>query len=138
MEGAMSTRTVSFGAIAIVVASMPLLAHHAWPVDLTNPVTLTGTVSAFTWANPHVMIALDVQQDGSIEQWTFGASSPSYLTAAGWDRHTLKPGDVVSATGYRFRDGSRMARLEKLVTPSGLELSYGPRTLPPASDRRRR
>ena len=60
------------------MAAGPLLAHHAWPVDQTKVITVKGTVTAYTWADPHVMIALDVQANGTIEKWKVGGSS-SYL-----------------------------------------------------------
>ena len=69
------------GPIAALMAASPLLAHHEWPVDRTNRVTVQGTVTAFTWANPHVMIALDVQANGTIEKWTVGGSSPRFMAA---------------------------------------------------------
>jgi hypothetical protein len=54
-------RTLALGVIGALVAASPLLAHHEWPIDRTNQVTVQGTVTAFTWGNPHVMIAIDVQ-----------------------------------------------------------------------------
>lgn len=62
-------RTLARCVIGALVAVSPLLAHHEWPVDRTQQITVTGTVTAFTWANPHVMIALDVQNNGTIETW---------------------------------------------------------------------
>ena len=57
-------RTLRKPALAVIgalVAASPLLAHHDWPVDRTRQVTVTGTVTAYTWANPHVTIGLDVE-----------------------------------------------------------------------------
>lgn len=63
-------------------------------------------MTAFTWADPHVMIALDVQANGTIEKWKVGGSNERYSEAEGWDRNRLRPGEVITVTGYRFRDGS--------------------------------
>src|SRR5690349_22079224 len=111
--------------VAVVMVASPLLAHHEWPVDLTKEVTVHGTVTAFAWANPHVMIALDVQVDGTIEKWKVGGSSPNFMTTCGWDKKTLKPGDVITVIGYRFKDGSNAARLQRVVMPNGKEMYYG-------------
>ena len=54
-------RKLALGVIGALVAASPLLAHHEWPVGRTTQVTITGTVTAYTWADPHVMIAPDVQ-----------------------------------------------------------------------------
>jgi hypothetical protein len=118
-------RTFALGVIGALVAASPLLAHHEWPIDRTKQVTVTGTVTAYTWANPHVMITLDVQDNGTIEQWRLGGSSPKFMAAGGWDRNTLRPGDVITGIGYRFKDGSNVARLQKIVMASGKELYYG-------------
>ena len=119
-----------------LVAASPLLAHHEWPVDRTKQITVTGTVTAFTWANPHVMIALDVQANGTIEKWKVGGSSPKFMASCGWDKKTLKPGDVITAIGHRFKDGSHAARFQTIVMPNGKEMHYGaptpPQCVPPA------
>ncbi len=94
------------GCDRVLLAASPLLAHHDWPADRTRRITVTGTVTAFTWADPHVMIALDVQANGTIEKWKVGGSNEKYSEAEGWDRNWLQPGEVITVTGYRFRDGS--------------------------------
>ena len=115
-------RNLSLGVIGSLVAASPLLAHHEWPVDRTRQVSVQGTVTAFTWANPHVMIALDVQTNGTIEKWKVGGSSPKFMAACGWDKKTLKPGDVITAIGHRFNDGSNAARLQTVLMPNGKEM----------------
>ena len=122
--------TLSLGALGALVAANPLLAHHEWPVDRTTQVTITGTVTAFTWANPHVTIALDVQADETIERWKVGGSSPNFMTACGWNKQTLKPGDIITVIGHRFKDGSNAARAQTIVMPNGKEMYYGAPTPP--------
>ena len=63
----MRTLRLVLGVVGSLVAASPLLAHHEWPIDQTKGIKLQGTVTAFTWANPHVMIALDVEANGTIE-----------------------------------------------------------------------
>jgi hypothetical protein len=121
---------LALGVLGGLVAAGPLLAHHEWPVDRTQHVTITGTVTAYTWADPHVTIALDVQANGTIEKWKVGGSNKKYMSAGGWDKNTLKPGDVITGTGFRFRDGSNVLELRKIVMASGRELYYGSRTAP--------
>ena len=122
----MSTlRTLSLGVIAALVAASPLLAHHEWPVDRSKRVTIQGSVTAFTWANPHVMIALDVEANGTIETWKVGGSSPQFMTTCGWNKKTLKPGDVITVIGYRFKDGSHAVQMQTIVMADGKEMHYG-------------
>jgi hypothetical protein len=128
-------RKLSLGVIGALVATSPLLAHHDWPVDRTKQVTVTGTVTAYIWADPHVMIALDVQANGTIEKWKVGGSNKKNSAVSGWDKNTLKPGDVITGIGFRFKDGSNAAQLQKIVMASGKEMSlYGSLPVLPAAD----
>jgi hypothetical protein len=113
---------LALGTVAIIAAAGPLFAHHSWPVDNSREITVKGTVTGYTWANPHVMIGLDVQANGKIEKWNVGGPSTTRMAGNGWDRNTLKMGDVITATGYRFRDGSNILRLQKIVMADGKEL----------------
>jgi len=116
-------------AIGFLVAAGPLLAHHAWPVDSSREVTLKGTVTSYTWANPHVMIGLDVQaSDGSVQKWQVGGPSVARMQGNSWDRSTLKTGDVITGVGHQFSDGSRVLRLQRIVMADGkVMLLYGRR-----------
>jgi hypothetical protein len=120
-----------FFALAVggVLAAASSSAHHAWPVDRAKEVTVKGTVTAFNWSNPHVMIDLEVKTDaGKIEKWNIGGPSPDRMARNGWDRNTLKAGDVVTGIGYRHSDGSNVVQLQKIVLANGKEmLLYGRR-----------
>src|SRR5262245_59307637 len=102
-------RTLAAAVTGSLVVASPLLAHHGWPVDRTQRIMLHGTVTAIDWANPHVMIAVDVESNGSVEHWMVGGSSPQFMATCGWTKKTLKPGDVITVIGYRFNDGSTTA-----------------------------
>ena len=122
---------LAWGVIVALVAASPLLAHHDWPVDRTRQITIMGTVTAFLWADPHVTIALDVPANGTVEKWKLGGSSKKNSAVNGWDKNTLKPGDVITAIGFRFRDGSHAAQVEKIVMADGraMDLYKGLRVL---------
>jgi hypothetical protein len=110
----------------LLAAATPLFAHHAWPVDRTREVTVSGTVTSYNWANPHVMIGLDVQRNGSVEKWSVGGPSVIRMERNGWTKETLKVGDVITGTGYQFQDGQKIVQLDKVVMAGGKEmLLYG-------------
>jgi hypothetical protein len=110
-------------AVAIVAAATPLLAHHSWPVDTSKEVTVKGTVMGYTWSNPHVMIGLNVQTaSGKMEKWDVGGPSTARMSGNGWNSSTLKPGDVITAMGYRFSDGQNILRLQKIMMSDGKEM----------------
>jgi len=100
-----------------------LSAHHSWPVSRESLVTVKGTVTAFTWVNPHPMISLDVRSDnGETEKWSIGGPALTRMAGNGWNANTVKAGDVITGIGYQFADGSKIIRLEKIVLANGSEL----------------
>ena len=116
-------RRMLLGSVALIGAVAPALAHHSWPVNMSREVTVKGTVAGYNWANPHVMIGLDVQADnGTVERWSVGGPSTTRMAANGWGKTTLKPGDVITATGYQFSDGQKILRLDRIVMADGKEM----------------
>jgi hypothetical protein len=113
--------------VALALVSVPLSAHHSWPVSRDQLVTVKGTVTEFMWGNPHPMITLEVRtNDGKTEKWLVGGPAVTRMEANGWTRTTVKPGDVITGTGYQFSDGQKIIRLEKVVLADGKEmLLYG-------------
>lgn len=106
--------------VGLLASAGPAFAHHIWPVDHSREITVQGTVTSYDWRDPHVMIGLDVKGTGSgLEKWNVGGPSLSRMSANGWTRQSLKPGDVITATGFRFANGERVLRLEKIVFADG-------------------
>ena len=110
-------------ALGVVSLSASLSAHHSWPVTYEKLVTVKGTVTAFSWVNPHPMISLDVPtDDGKIEKWSVGGPAITQMERNGWSPTTLKVGDVITGVGYQFGDGQKIIRLERVTLPDGKEL----------------
>jgi hypothetical protein len=113
--------------LALVSGVVPLSAHHSWPVNRDQLVTVKGTVMEFEWANPHPMITLEVRTDGGkTEKWLIGGPAINRMEANGWTKTTVRPGDVITGTGYQFSDGQKIIRLERIVFADGREMRlYG-------------
>ena len=113
--------------LMLVCAAVPLSAHHSWPVNNDRLVTVKGTVVEFDWANPHPMITLEVQtNDNRTEKWKVGGPAINRMTANGWSKTTVKPGDVITGIGYQYSDGEKIVRLERIVLGDGKEMRvYG-------------
>src|SRR5580692_8471421 len=110
---------ITFGALLV---SAPLFAHHGEAnYDTDKVVSVKGTVSDFEFINPHTLITVDVKNDkGEIEKWACEARSPGMLVrVGGWDKTTLKAGDVITVFGYRAKNGSTLLRLQKLTLADG-------------------
>jgi hypothetical protein len=109
--------------LALIHATMPLSAHHAWPVNEKNLVTVKGTVVDFQWGNPHPMITLEVQTtNGATEKWQVGGPALNRMEANGWTKTTVKAGDVITGIGHQYLDGQKIIKLERVILPTGKEL----------------
>src|SRR4051812_27336710 len=90
------------GIVAVMVGvfalSAPLFAHHgAASFDTGKTKTVSGTVTDYVWANPHVLVKVDVKgADGDMEHWVLEAWNPVTQTGRGWTKNTFKAGDAVS------------------------------------------
>ena len=117
----------AFVVLALVSAALPLSAHHSWPVSYDKLVTVKGTLLQFTWANPHPMMTLEVQtNDGRTEKWQVGGPAINRMEGNGWNKTTVKPGDMITGIGYQFADGQKIVRLERVILGNGKELRlYG-------------
>jgi len=111
-------------ALALLIAGGPLSAHHGSSnYDMSKSVSVKGTVTEFSFINPNPAIHLEVKDDkGSAEQWPIEAESPNNLARAGWNRDSIKPGDLVTIVGNRLKDGSKVMRLQKVIFADGKEL----------------
>ncbi len=124
MKASLMTATV----LALVFSiAIPLSAHHSWPVNMSQLVTVKGTVMDFAWENPHPMIMLEVKSDdGKVEKWLVGGPAINRMEANGWTKSTVKPGDVLTGIGYQFSDGQKIIRLERVIFADGKEMRlYG-------------
>ena len=110
-----------------LISAVPLSAHHSWPVNMSQLVTVKGTVVDFAWENPHPMITLEVRtDDGKVEKWLVGGPAINRMEANGWTKASVKPGDMLTGIGYQFTDGQKILRLERVVFADGKEMRlYG-------------
>ena len=109
--------------LALVHSAVSLSAHHAWPLNQSQLVTVKGSVVRFEWGNPHPMITLEVPTaDGKVEKWLVGGPAINRMEANGWTKETVKPGDVITGIGYQYADGQKIIRLERVVLADGKEM----------------
>src|SRR5262245_40847857 len=109
----------------LVAGTAPVLAHHPFSAeyDWKKPVTVSGTVTKFDWANPHSFGHMDVKgTDGKTTNWTFELGGISALTRVGWEKATLKTGDTVTVDAWLSRTNSNMGNVKSLTLANGREL----------------
>jgi hypothetical protein len=98
---------------ALLMLSIPLVAHHGNASYDDKVVTLKGTVMEWRWINPHVFLKIDVKgDDGKIVNWTCELVAPSNMINFGFTGDSFKPGDKVTVvTTQVARSGAPIARL---------------------------
>jgi uncharacterized protein DUF6152 len=117
-----SKRPKFFGLLVGVLAACgPLLAHHGAAAYVDKIVVFKdATVTKFVWANPHSIILFDAKDDsGNVTHWAGEAGSPSAVSLLGWNRNSLKPGDVVTIYIFPAKSGNPVGRLNKVVFADG-------------------
>jgi Family of unknown function (DUF6152) len=92
---------------AIASFTYPAFPHHSHAMfDPTVEKTITGTVTNFSFRNPHVFLYLDVKgQDGQVVSWAVEMSNIQNTLRSGIQQSTFKVGDVVTVTMNPLRDG---------------------------------
>src|SRR5689334_5930733 len=106
-----------------VVISTQAVAHHSFAVFFDNEngiVSLRGTVTEFSFRNPHGLIRLQVKdKSGGVVEWKAETNSPSILERRGWKKDSLKAGDEIILEGWKARDGSHYMRMRKVTKADG-------------------
>ena len=107
---------------AIVMAGVPLVAHHSFAAEFdgTKAIRLTGTLTKVEWTNPHSYFYMDVKDDsGTVVKWSCEAGAPGALSRRGFKRGDLKLGDTIIVDGYLAKDGSHLIDARRVTLPDG-------------------
>jgi hypothetical protein len=108
----------------------PLLAHHGSASYKTDKMIVLkqATVTKFVWANPHTMLLFDVKDDkGNTSHWAGEAGSPAAVRPLGWNKYSVRAGDIITVHLYQSKFESNVGRLDKIVLPDGTTLKNSPR-----------
>jgi hypothetical protein len=121
-------RLLALRAAALAACALPALAHHSFVMfDTGKQVTLSGTVTAFEWTNPHAYIELDVKDEaGAVKHWSIELGSPSILQQSGWKFNTLKPGMALTVIINPLKNGNPGGLLIQANLEDGRKLGNGP------------
>jgi hypothetical protein len=106
-------------ALLVVLGSPPsIYAHHGSAAyDTKHTITLTGTVTRLTLANPHSLIDFDVKDgQGNVEHWVAEFGILKELKAQGWTDDTLKPGDQIKIPIHPEKDGDHKGIVVKTIS----------------------
>src|SRR6266481_4589893 len=90
--------TVVVAGLALLLAAVPLMAHHAFSAEFeaNKPVELKGTVTEMEWINPHTWIHIDVKgPDGKVTNWMVEGGAPNALLRRGFSKDSLPAGTEI-------------------------------------------
>jgi len=129
------SKTLRLVAAALLLTTIRISAHHAFAAeyDANKLVTVSGTVTAFNWNNPHAWLYVDGKDEsGKVTRWNFEMGSPNGLLHRGWKRTELRKGDHVTLDGYAAKDGTNKANARTVTLPDGRKLFGGFQSTPGA------
>ena len=107
---------------AFLTLSSAAFAHHgAAAYDMSKPVVMKdAVVTKYIWANPHTLVFFDAKDDkGETRHWSVELGSPSAIALMGWNRTSLKAGDVVTVYMFPAKNGNSVGRINKIVLADG-------------------
>jgi Family of unknown function (DUF6152) len=107
--------------VGLLVAVVPLFAHHGNAAYVSKTLTLKGTVTAWMWTNPHVFLKVDVKDDkGEVVNWVAELVAPSNMINFGFSGQTFKPGDEITiVTNAVAKSGAPVVRLAEVRLANG-------------------
>ena len=122
----------AIAALVLLAAALPVTAHHGTGTyDSTKSVTLSGTVTEFSFTNPHAALFFDVKDaDGKLVNWAIEMNSPGVLRRAGWTKATFKAGDQITITVRPAKAGTPVGLINRAqpVLVNGKQVLSGDRT----------
>jgi hypothetical protein len=119
---------VLLAGLVIVIAAMPVRAHHAFSAefDAKRPLKLQGTIAKMEWINPHTWIHLDVKRpNGKVERWMIEGGPPNALYRRGFTKNSLPVGVEIIVEGFQAKDGSMRGNGRDITFPNGRKLFVG-------------
>ena len=123
----MSKLRIAILGLAVVIMVSPVFAHHGNAAYDNRTVTVKGVVTEWKWTNPHTFLKIDSKdENGEVVHWIGEWNAPSTLVNFGITAKSFKPGDEVTVTMRSMaKGGTRVGRVEKVITPDGQVLSMG-------------
>jgi uncharacterized protein DUF6152 len=124
----MKIASLTFLSLVTGLLLMPAAAqaHHGWvDFDEKADVTVSGTVTAFYFVNPHCVVEFDVKDDsGHMIKWQGEFASKGELSRKGWTAASLEAGEKLTLIGHPAKDGTRAIHVTKIRMANG-EMKLG-------------
>jgi hypothetical protein len=112
-------------AIAVAVTTLisaPVWAHHSHSMfDDSLEVTLTGTVVAVRFQNPHVFVLIEVEDEASeTKRWTLELSTVQNMINRGVNTNTFRIGGELVIRVNPLRNGQSGGNYTRIMSIDGV------------------
>ena len=123
-----SIAALASAVLLVGAAVVPVAAHHSFAAeyDSSKSITVTGEVVRLEWTNPHARVVVNgPDEKGVKKEWDFELGPPTTLMRRGWNRNSLKPGNVITVEGFRSKDEPSTANARTVKLSDGRQVFAG-------------
>jgi hypothetical protein len=121
-----TVKVLSFAMVVVgcLATGRSLFAHHGDAAYSSEVIELKGAVvTGYSWMNPHSLIKVrGTDAKGQTREWTLEMGSTPSMELLGFSRSTMKPGDVIDVWLYPTKNGTPVARMNKIRFADGTQL----------------
>jgi hypothetical protein len=114
--------------IAMLLAAIPVLAHHSVQAEFTfHETKITGVLTKVEWINPHSYFYVDVKDaQGNVTQWSGESYPTGFFHRAGLTRDLFKVGDPITMVLFLAKDTTtpRFGWMHQVIFASGRTLTF--------------
>ena len=121
-----TTWTKSFFLLTAGACAGSAFAHHSndYHFDRNVGVTVTGTVNAFRFINPHARLLVDVTgENGETVTWDCEMAGANGLQRRGWTGDVFRPGDPIVVQGFAARRNETECYFDVAVLGDGRRIA---------------
>jgi len=139
MRSRLTYGTLAIGTLALLLYTVPAVAHHAFGAefDANAPLRIQGNIVRLEWVNPHSWIHLEVSMmvagtdtilptGSEKEVWMVEGGTPNVLVRRGLRRECLPIGTELVVDGYQTKDRRlKRANGRDVTFPDGRKFFMG-------------
>ena len=115
------------GAFALGLVASATAHHSTGMFDGNTITTIQGEVTRVAWQSPHVYVFLQGSEPGGESaEWRFESLPVPIMLREGWERDSLREGEIVTVEAFRLRNSSdAYAWLRRVIKEDGTVLDPG-------------
>jgi len=110
--------------VGLLASGSSLFAHHGDAAYSPKALEMkNAVVTEYKWMNPHSLIKVRyTDEKGESKEWTMEMGSTPSMTQLGFNKSTMKPGDVVTVQLYPAKNSLPVGRMHRITFSDGTQL----------------